>query len=290
MENFNELEAKAEKIKYLKLNDNTIVISIDDLRVYADYFSSTCKFFHFLKQRRKATKLEKLELNDELDHLGLYIEYNLYYLTVQASKANNLQFQGYRQQLDKYYNQLYLGNKLAVKPEKKLPLHIEKIIQFIEANELHRGIQLSNFLLDLDADSKKQFNDMISNAIEQQKLQEKIVAFLMNGEVSILTYCHTNRTIEDSEVDYRKNTFANMKCASIKHIMELHLYYDEDIKLNKLKFEFLEIDNIPNEMKKQVEEIAIIKKDMRIKKFIEQNKINKIGRNNLCPCRKWKKV
>lgn len=289
LENFNELEAKAEKIKYLKLNDNTIVISIDDLRVYADYFSSTCKFFHYLKQRRKATKLKKLELNDELDHLGLYIEYNLYYLTIQASKANNLQFQGYRQQLDKYYNQLYLGNKIAVKPEKKLPLHIEKIIQFIEDNELHRGIQLSNFLLDLDTDSKKQFNDMINKAIEQQKLQEKIVVFLMNGEVSILTYCHTDRTIEDSEVDYRKNTFANMKCASIKHIVELHLYYDEDIKLNELKFEFLEIDDIPSEMEKQVEEIAIIKKDMRIKKFIEQNKINKIGRNNLCPCGSGKK-
>ncbi len=180
-------------------------------------------------------------------------------------------------------------NELEAKAEKKLPLHIEKIIQFIEDNELHRGIQLSNFLLDLDTDSKKQFNDMINKAIEQQKLQEKIVAFLMNGEVSILTYCHTDRTIEDSEVDYRKNTFANMKCASIKHIVELHLYYDEDIKLNEMKFEFLEIDDIPSEMEKQVEEIAIIKKDMRIKKFIEQNKINKIGRNNLCPCGSGKK-
>ena len=110
LEAFNEIESRAEKIKILNLNKDIIVICLDDLRVYSDYFENNLsEFFHYLNQRVKATRNKKLYLNDELDHLGLYIEYNDYVLTLNnvAKKGKNVGtiiFEEPRKCIDEYYN------------------------------------------------------------------------------------------------------------------------------------------------------------------------------------------
>lgn len=72
LENFNEHEARAEKLGFIKLNNNTLFISLDDLRVYSDYFkNSPTIFVHYLNQRVLATRNEHINLIDELDHLGM---------------------------------------------------------------------------------------------------------------------------------------------------------------------------------------------------------------------------
>jgi len=64
VDNFNEFAAKAEKLSFIKLQSGTIAISIDDLRVYSDYFDSPLYFLHYLKQRKLATQIKNLNLND----------------------------------------------------------------------------------------------------------------------------------------------------------------------------------------------------------------------------------
>jgi len=63
-------------MSFLNLKSRAISISMDDLMVYCDYFESPWFFMHYLKQREAATQIETLALYDELDHLGLYINYN----------------------------------------------------------------------------------------------------------------------------------------------------------------------------------------------------------------------
>ena len=110
LEAFNEIESRAEKISIINLNKDIIVICLDDLRVYSDYFENNLsEFFHYLNQRMKATRNNKLYLNDELDHLGLYIEYNDYVQTLNnvAKKQKNVGtifFEEPRKNIDNYYN------------------------------------------------------------------------------------------------------------------------------------------------------------------------------------------
>lgn len=75
VDNINDFAARAEKLNFLQLKCNAISISVDDLMVYREYFKSPLCFLHFLKQRRMATQEEKIALNDELDHLGMYISH-----------------------------------------------------------------------------------------------------------------------------------------------------------------------------------------------------------------------
>lgn len=78
VDNFNAFAAKAEKMNVISLKEKTIVISYDDLLAYRGYFSSPISFLHYLKQRQAAISVPEYEMSDELDHLGVYIEQNLY--------------------------------------------------------------------------------------------------------------------------------------------------------------------------------------------------------------------
>lgn len=140
LEAFNEIESRAEKISILNLNKDIIVICLDDLRVYSDYFENNLsEFFHYLNQRVKATRNKKLYLNDELDHLGLYIDYNDYVLTLnnEVKKDKNVDtiiFEEPRKCIDEYYNSKFFYEVDIKKPNQNLPKHINDIIDFCNNN------------------------------------------------------------------------------------------------------------------------------------------------------------
>lgn len=64
----------------ISLKEETIVISYDDLLAYAGYFDEPIRFLHYLKQRKAAMRVPQYQMYDEFDHLGLYIDRNLYAL------------------------------------------------------------------------------------------------------------------------------------------------------------------------------------------------------------------
>lgn len=65
-----------------------------------------CMFLHFLEQRIKALRSNDLELIDELDHLSLYIEHNLYTKTAELGNGKIELWHGYREELDNYFSML----------------------------------------------------------------------------------------------------------------------------------------------------------------------------------------
>ena len=129
MDNIGEFAAKAEKIGFLNLKCNTISVAVDDLLVYQNYFDSPLQFLHFLKQRRMATRNKTLALNDELDHLGLYIHHNCYALSDNSPKQPTMKsFWGYREDLDTYFGQLYHPELKPQKPIQTLPKYFEQML------------------------------------------------------------------------------------------------------------------------------------------------------------------
>ena len=65
IDNFNSFAARASKLTPLGVELNLTPvwsISVDDLRVYIDYFDSPSMFTHFIEQRYKAAQTEEIEL------------------------------------------------------------------------------------------------------------------------------------------------------------------------------------------------------------------------------------
>lgn len=118
LDNFNEFASKIEKFKFLNVNKNTMAISIDDFRVYSEYFDSPIEFLHYLKQRKLSSQDKSLYLNDELYHLGLYIDHNWYHETFDKNMSGIIKPYGYREKLDIYFLSL-INNGLEMEKPKQ---------------------------------------------------------------------------------------------------------------------------------------------------------------------------
>ena len=169
IDNINGFAAKAEKLKFLKLQSRAISIAIDDLMVYRDYFDSPLLFLHFLKQRSQAAFNSKLALNDELDHLGMYIKHNCYNLETDGfSKNSEIFFTGYREDLNNYFNSLYHPNLHIEKPIQELPPLFLEIIDYLNSEKVPNRSYIANYLLDFSSDAKEQFCESINYILKRQ--------------------------------------------------------------------------------------------------------------------------
>lgn len=64
-----------------------------------------------------------MAMNDELDHLGMYISHNMYSITAsEFSEEHLVNWHGFREYLDDYFCRLYLPELNPTKPLQEMPL------------------------------------------------------------------------------------------------------------------------------------------------------------------------
>lgn len=86
----------------------SICCSIDDLRIYRDAFSSPALFLAYLHLRHEAEQIEDVHVNDELEHLGLFLTYGDYINEI-CAKTEELgepirAWGGFKEQIDNYFH------------------------------------------------------------------------------------------------------------------------------------------------------------------------------------------
>lgn len=138
VDDINEFATRAEKLQFIDVERGTIAISIDDLLVFSHYFDNPLVFLHFLMQRRRASEHKRIAFNDELDHLGMYIENNCYSVTIdnmlneheaEHGPINMVVYDGYREELNNWFDGLFSG----VNGEKPVQPSPEEFYQLIDA-------------------------------------------------------------------------------------------------------------------------------------------------------------
>ena len=184
-EAFNDIEARIDKVKLISLSKNTLVLCLDDLRVYSDYFKQhPCYFIQYLLQRKKAIGNKNVDLYDELYHLGMWIEYNYYNERINQQVDNLIKEENIEQELesvsicgedwmkelDEYYNSLWFKKKKIEKPFREVPSEIKKIIDYCEKNNSIRNhTYLTTFLLNLEPNTLQQTEKIIVESREFYK-------------------------------------------------------------------------------------------------------------------------
>jgi hypothetical protein len=142
LDSFTEIAAQAQHLHKIGVNvsdDPIWPLSLSDLRVYADIFQGPLEFLHFVEQRMQAAISNRLELDDELDHLGLYLEHNNYSMHAEDSSKNKmdrLRYHGYRSEVDRYFAKKLIGEATPVLPVQKMPPRLREVltqVQFLAA-------------------------------------------------------------------------------------------------------------------------------------------------------------
>ena len=290
---FNELAAQMEKIHIANTKENIIALSMNDLWVYKEYFDNPAIFIHFIKQRMNATQLESLVAFDELDHLGLYIEYNMYSITVRnmAADADSVvYFEGFREELDIYFSDLYRG-KETEKPAQEIPEIINRIIEICNNKRKRDNAQFTNFLLDMSSDSRQNFCESVKQLSRRQIELKKMIPAFASGDTNYCLFINQPgiaHISQDEQVEYVLATLAKNESKAC-YLIELH--FSNDGEIIDIDFNFLTQDNILPEDRERLLILGNSIYESRLKSILRQQKKKKIGRNDPCPCgsgRKYK--
>lgn len=290
LDQITEVAARAQHLKQIGVDVGSKPIwalSIDDLRVYADFFLNPLQFLHFVEQRVRAAQAKEVDLDDEMDHLGLYIaqnNYAMYAKEIMGNELDRLHFNGYRSSIDEFYNAIVQGKPVAP-PVQKLPSRLIEIIDYLAKTPCDSRSEIACFLLDLSGDFRETLCKYIDSELAFAEEHGRTRPYSSYGEVAFTQFVHS----PFAPRNVRKvisHTQIIMVGSKEKHRLALELEYSQDRKLIDINWNHVTLDGLSaadiENMKAKAEEI-------RLQRIENAKKLGKIGVNQPCPCGSGKK-
>lgn len=288
---FTELAAQTQNLEKLGIDIGDAFswsLSIDDLQVYSDIFTEPLFFLHYLKNRMLASKSKALELDDELDHLGLYLTHNnytAYAIDKIADSGARLHFNGYRSEIDVYFYELQSDQSTPNLITAKTPSRLTEIILKISKKTNGKPSKSSEYLLDITTEERniifKTLDDSLTFEFENLKPLSNY------GEATLTIYPTTNTITPEIIRSAIDHTLAVMLITEEPTRNLLITHYSKFATLENTHWEELSLNAIPAD---QIDRLKLIAKNLREKRISRAlKKGEKIGRNDLCPCLSQKK-
>lgn len=289
---FTELAARAQHLSAVGIdvrNQPIWPLSIDDLRIYSEIFDNPLVFLHFIEQRIKAGQSEDVDLLDELDHIGLYLEQNNYSLFAKQIKGDNLSklnFGGFRTPIDEYFKAVSQGKK-PKPPRQKMPEAIADIVTFLanaNATEPSRS-ELVSFLLDCAGDFRDTIANTIETALRENKELRRAKPLSCYGDMATTLYIwspEAPRQEDEAILHTRSVMVANNE--DKRPLIELE--YDENGLLIFARMAHITLAGVNADEMERIKSASTRLVERRLKKA---KAMGKIGRNDRCPCGNGKK-
>ncbi len=184
LDDFNEITAQLERTALIKASKLPVwCVSLGDLYAYSEVLTSSSHFLNFLHQRSKATQNPKIKLNDELDHLGMYLEYNDYSATIEEilsddtlDNPSEILIESHRDSIDQYMAcKLVEKNKhhpdepsfydfLGIdpsKPSQVMDSTFENLIYLLDSSKDKISLRVSRYLLLFDSQTRNNIGEFL---------------------------------------------------------------------------------------------------------------------------------
>ncbi len=263
-------------------------LSLDDLRVYADIFSNPLEFLHYVQVRRDSLSSDHVQLDDELDHLGMYLRHNHYpkhALELVGGREMNLQFVGYRQDIDKFFSARLSEPTLPSPLRQRMPISMAEVIDFLRTSKKKGRSAIAAYLLDVSGDWRDRMFSTLGQELNRA-LTARPRPFSTFGEVSLTVFVSTPNWGR-SPVEMRDHARAIMVMHDEPERVLLELIYGGEGKLIDVEWHFLRGADI------SVFELPALRargealREARLHKAVAAG--GRIGRNEKCPCGSGKK-
>lgn len=264
-------------------------LSLDDLRVYAELFDNPLIFLHFVEQRVRAGRSEKVDLNDEMDHFGMYVRENNYtqYAEELSKNADKMQFDGYTTPVDEYFSAELIGDA-PPKPRQTMPSRIAEIVDLLSTStEPHRA-ELASYILDGAGDWRDTLASSIDNALKENKELKRTRPLSSYGGVEMTQYVWSPDAPRDAEAAI-EHARVVMLASNTRHRRLVEFEYDAEGKLFGAHTRLVTLDGVPDA---EVERLRAKGVTLQERRIANAQAKGKIGRNDQCPCgsgKKWKK-
>lgn len=270
-------------------NEGVWSLSLDDLRVYADIFKNPLEFLHFVQMRKAAFKSQILKLDDELDHLGLYLRHNDYPMHAAAivkGSGAHLHFIGYRQEIDKFFSAQLLDDQSPSPLHQKMHPGLAGLLEFLSHSSKTGRSAIAAHLLDMSGDWRdKMFATLEQELARTHERQPR--PFSTFGETRLTTFAWTPKWGRLQKQESRDHAKAMMVMNDEPSRVLLELSYDELGSLVDAEWQFLHRSDITIFEMPALQARGESLRDARLYRALAANR--RIGRNDQCPCGSGKK-
>jgi len=293
LDSFTEIAAQAQHLHKIgvKVNGDPIwPLSLSDLRVYADIFQGPLEFLHFVEQRMQAAISNRLEQDDELDHLGLYLEHNNYSMHAEDSskdKLDKLRYHGYRSEVDRYFAKKLIGEATPVLPVQKMPPRLREVLTFLNSSSIPGRSNIASCLLDLAGDWREQLFGWIETELNELPSRGRCLPVSTHGDVRLTIFVSMSGVVPHDRANALDHVRTVMISTGDSDRSMLELAYGEGGALIKLDWSIVSLEGLSATEIDRLKQAGEKLKEKRITNAVQSS--GKIGRNQLCPCGSGKK-
>ncbi len=290
LENFNTF---ANNIALLKKVDFNIPdkpawsLSIDELRVYSDLFQNDITFTHFLKERMLATQSDIVDLNDELDHLGMYFAHNKYVQHIEEllkeHKFDKAFFGTYIDKIDEYYLSLNHYPDEAIKPAQEMPPVLKDILSIVNEKQDKWSSEAICRLLDFSGAGRNHIISLIEQVLNEQFISRHSKHLEVFG---MSMFCKQDGIPFLTQQEMDDVIYPSMIIQQREERLSLILSFDKNNKIYDSKIVKYTMKLNKENLEKYNSQVELLK-SRRFQKKLNTKK--KIGRNDICPCGSGKK-
>lgn len=287
---FTELAARAQHLKAVGVyvGERAVwALSIDDLRICADIFENPLIFLHFVEQRMRAAKEKNVDLNDEMDHIGLYIEQNNYAQFAREFHGKNpgkLTLDGFREPIDEFYAAVANGES-PTPPKQPMPSAIAEILDWLAKSKKGGRSQLASFLLDAAGDFREMIADGIANQLEGNKRLRRQRPLMVSGKYPF-TLCTSSPEVPRNPAQALDYTRSLVAANGEANRLLIELDYDAEGKLVDAHWQHVSIEGLQPQ---QLARAHAEGERLKTKRLADAREAGKIPVNSLCPCGSGKK-
>lgn len=288
---FTELAAQVQHLSKIGVDvgPNPVwALSVDDLRVYADIFENPLIFLHFVEQRMIACQSGVVRVEDEIDHLGLYLEHNCYVFhakKMQVKPDARVTFTGYRFSVDKFFAARLCEPATPCPLKQKMPRRLLEIVEFLARSDITGRAQMVGFLLDLSGDWRDVLSKNIDEELVRQAITRRPKPFSSHGGVDFTVFCWTVFSIPRNTDQALAHTRTVLLVNGDQSRILLELVYGAGNVLQGVSWQWVAKAGIPLPLLPQLELDAAELRRTRVAKAQQLG----VGRNDPCPCGSTKK-
>ncbi len=290
---FTELAARGRRLGKVgvDIGEGAVwVLSVDDLRVYAELFDNPLVFLHFVEHRMRAAQSEVVDVDDELDHFGLYLRennYAMYASKLGGSTMTSPRFYGYREPIDTYYDAVFRGEEARV-PMQEIPTRLAEVIEFLGNSRREGRSEIASFLLDASGEHR----ETIANAIEQQLYDNatlgrvRPISTYGNHAFTLFTW---SPSVPRDAGFAREHTMAVLAAANEQKRLLLEVEYTDKDTVRAVYWCRVSMAGLSDA---EVARIQTNAAELRARRVAAAVKQGRIRRNDPCPCgsgRKYKR-
>lgn len=290
---FTEMAAKVQHLRKIGVDIGTYpvwAISLDDLRVYSDVFDDPLMFIHYVEQRMRAFSSDVIEVDDELDHLGLYLKHNNYVMYAEEIKGETharMNFNGYRSEVDRFFLLRGQDHDVPSSLAQEMPERILEIVRFLSSSCKPNRTELSSFFLDLSSATRGQVAEHIERDLNAQQGSLRPKMLSAHGGINFTLCCYREPFVSrqlDVALDHAQTV---MLVQNDERRLLVELVYNCEGRITEVYWQWLTLDGLSDVDRKRLQGAVKGLKERRKAKAVAKN--GKIGRNDPCPCGSGKK-